>query len=133
MSRKSSSMRSARSELSSSGAQNDHDLKTRIAVIEERMGSEKEILTNQAHEYERRLQELNHSHAEARSTLATYLPRESYYKDRDSMDKRIQFLELWKERFAGGSDAAGLFVKVAWAAGGAAVALIGYFLKGGTT
>lgn len=32
----------------------------------------------QAKEYERRLEDLNHSHAEAQRVLATYLPREVY-------------------------------------------------------
>ncbi len=56
------------------------DLQTRIAVLEERVKNRDTALKLQAEEYERRLQDLNHSHAQARAKEVEFLPRETYYK-----------------------------------------------------
>ena len=56
------------------------DPQTRISVLEERIRGMEQARALQATEYERRLDDLNHAHEQARQTLATYLPRDVFEK-----------------------------------------------------
>ena len=56
------------------------ELTIEVAVLKTRVNGKEEALRIQAAEYERRLDDLNHAHALARQTLATYLPREIFDK-----------------------------------------------------
>lgn len=50
--------------------------------IDQRLCAQAKALTLQAKEYERRLEDLNHAHAQHLADRALYLPRETYTTDR---------------------------------------------------
>lgn len=60
-----------------------------------------EQLRKQATEYERRLSDLNHAHAEAQRVLNTYLPRESYDVQHKELILRVEKLERNESNMAG--------------------------------
>ena len=75
---------------------NDH-----VALREfiERVLSERDkALALQAREYERRLDELNHSHDEARRVLGTYVPRDIYDRDFDRIREVLATLKTNLEK-----------------------------------
>jgi hypothetical protein len=65
------------------------ELLVEIAVLKTKNDEREKALSIQALEYERRLDVLNHAHAEAQRVLNTYLPREIY-------DKGMDTLRLWQ-------------------------------------
>ena len=69
------------------------ELTVEVAVLRERLHEHKltasKALELQAKEYERRLDDLNHAHQQARETLQTYLPREIH-------DKEMRDLSIWQ-------------------------------------
>lgn len=91
---------------------NDIDLRIELARLDERLkavidendrahAATKYALELQAHEYERRLMDLNHAHAEAQRVLSTYLPRETAERDREKMGEQIDDLKAFKNNLQG--------------------------------
>ena len=62
--------------------------------FEEYKKSVSKALALQAKEYERRLYDLNHAHAEAQRVLATYLPREVYERAHAEVVETLRKAEL---------------------------------------
>ena len=56
------------------------ELLIEIAVLKTKIDASDKALLKQASEYERRLDSLNHAHAESQRVLNTYLPREIFEK-----------------------------------------------------
>ena len=67
------------------------ELLVEVAVLKTRVHGKEEALRIQAAEYERRLNDLNHAHALARDTLATYLPREIFEKEHAALQTRVEY------------------------------------------
>ena len=110
------------------------ELFVEIAVLKERLLGNDRALDLQATEYERRLDVLNHSHAEAKRVLDTYVTREIYEKDYASFDDRIKFVELWRSSLLGGSATVNYIGRALWALfGGLIVGAIALLLKIGLT
>jgi len=106
------------------------ELKTQIAVLQEKIASMQEAKVLQAKEYERRLEELNHAHAKAEQRNADYLPRELF-------ERTMEELRLWRERVdhsistaqgsrAGVFAAAGIVISVV----AALIALLPFLFRG---
>ena len=68
------------------------ELMVEVAVLKTRVNTKEDALKIQAREYERRLHELNDAHNLARTVLATYLPREIFDKEHQSLVSRVDFL-----------------------------------------
>jgi hypothetical protein len=64
-----------------------------MALVEQQLSIEKEIRKQQAQEYERRLAELNHAHAEALRVQSTYVDEELYNRDHRETVGRLDKLE----------------------------------------
>lgn len=69
------------------------DLEIRVALVEQQLRFEKEIREEQAKEYARRLDELNHAHAEAVRVQNTYVSEEVYDRDHRETRERIEKIE----------------------------------------
>ncbi len=109
-----------------------NDLRVEVARIQEHLRATDAALSLQAKEYERRLDALNHAHAEARSILTTYLPREVYEKQQEILLLRVSVVENWKERLGGGAAAVDYTGRILWAVfGGLIIGAIVYILKNG--
>jgi len=107
------------------------NLHTQVQVLKTELRERDKALEKQAREYERRLEDLNHAHALAQQTLNTYIPRETYSKDVDSLNARVGILEIWKERISGGGATAEYITRILWAVfGGVITAGVLYALKG---
>ena len=94
-------------------------LEAQIQFLESRVEAQQlaneRALSIQAREYERRLDELNHAHATAVQTLATYIPREIADKRFDELLGKISALEQWQAKSIGFLTAAMLILQVlAW-------------------
>ena len=109
---------------------NHHSVETRLAIMEERVSSIQTATRLQATEYERRLQELNHAHAQQAERNALYLPREYFdmhhsqlesevESTRRAIELRLVELELWRWKSTG----------IAIGAGGVLGALISFLMK----
>ena len=59
----------------------EQHLRERIATLEAEVKGQDKALAIQSREYERRLQDLNHSHEQAVERYAQFLPREIYEGD----------------------------------------------------
>ncbi len=109
-----------------------NDLRVEMARVQEHLKATDRALSLQAAEYERRLHVLNNAHEQARSTLATYLPREVYEKQQEILLLRVTVMENWKERLGGGATAVDYTGRILWAIfGGLIIGAITYFLKNG--
>lgn len=75
-------------------------LEIEITRLQEQLNANHLATAKQAIEYERRLSELNHAHAQAKEALATYVPREVYEhkQDADVLWKSIVDKELATNR-----------------------------------
>lgn len=105
-------------------------LKIELAVLKSEAASKDKALEKQAHEYERRLHDLNDAHAEAREVLATYVTREVYDKMHDGITRRVADLEVFKERVGATGAAADYIGRALWALGGGAIVAFLMFLMG---
>ena len=74
---------------------------TRIAVLEEKIRSLKEAIGHQATEYARRLDELNHAHAQATSDKNKFITSELFYSKWDDMVKWRSEMDVWRSRVIG--------------------------------
>jgi hypothetical protein len=63
----------------------DRAVREAVALIEQRLDSEKEALKHQAEEYKRRLEQLNGEHATLALMKTEYVSREGYNKDMDRL------------------------------------------------
>jgi ElaB/YqjD/DUF883 family membrane-anchored ribosome-binding protein len=75
---------------------NIHELDKLIAILQERLRSSDEALKSQAREYERRLQELNHAHAQQIARNAEYVPRESFDSRNAQIDEWRREVDKWR-------------------------------------
>lgn len=73
-------------------------------------------------EYERRLQELNHAHAQRVARDAEFISNEVYLTERRSTDARLKLVEDWKNKATG---AAVILTLVAGAVGAAVAKAFG--------
>ena len=67
-----------------------NSIQTKIARLEEQLNGAKEALKIQAAEYERRLDILNGEAERLRQMQATYLPREVYDTQHESLEQRLE-------------------------------------------
>lgn len=117
--------------------QDTAELRTQIAVLENVVKNLERAIERQALEYERRLGELNHAHAQAMERNAEFIRREVWETAlrginatmkslSDEMNKRLGTLENWK------SQVTGIYVGIglgAGLAGGIIAALIAKLIK----
>jgi hypothetical protein len=61
-------------------------------IMNERQAATRSALSLQAKEYERRLADLNHAHAQAQQMLATYVPRETWAERQKTTEKKVEDL-----------------------------------------
>lgn len=71
------------------------ELHVEIAVLKVKNDEREKALIKQAIEYERRLNDLNHAHAQAQEVQNTYLPREIHEKAQSEL--RIWQIEVAKQ------------------------------------
>jgi hypothetical protein len=83
----------------------------RERVLAARMDAFDRALELQAKEYARRLEELNHAHAEAREVLHTYVRQDVYETGQRELRKTADELSEWKAHIA--ADLAGLNARLA--------------------
>lgn len=76
-------------------------LRSRIAVLESNIVWLKENVKLQANEYERRLTELNHAHAQATLDRNKYLSAEMFYSKMTELDKWRSDVDTWRARIMG--------------------------------
>ena len=86
---------------------------TEIAVLQERIKGQADAIGLQAKEYERRLSELNHAHAQAVARNELYLPREVYDKAEITRELRISVLKERLDKMEGRSAGIGLSLSTA--------------------
>lgn len=90
----------------------DKDLLARVALLEQGLTHERELreniekfvaknLEDQAEEYERRLGELNHAHAQAAEAQAKTVPRELFEQYAKDIDGRLESLATWRAGIEG--------------------------------
>lgn len=70
-----------------------YNTEVRLALLEQQLAFEKEARNTQALEYERRLGELNHAHAEAIRVQHTYVAEDIYDRDHRELAGRLEKLE----------------------------------------
>jgi hypothetical protein len=105
-------------------AEVDHLLK--IAVLETEVKNLKEAIKLQALEYERRLAELNHAHAQAVSDKNKFMTSELFYSKYDEIAKWRSELDQWRSRIVGIAIGIG---SVSGLIGGVIAALVARSLK----
>lgn len=94
----------------------------RIAILETQITNLKENLTIQAREYERRLTDLNHAHAQSVSDKATYMTKELFDSKHEELIVWKSELDRWRAKLYG--FALGIGVAGGLAGGGIAGVLI---------
>jgi hypothetical protein len=70
-------------------------LKTKIAILEERIAAGKEALILQAQEYQRRLDILNGEAERLKNMQETYLPRETYEANHKYLEEKMNTLQKY--------------------------------------
>lgn len=83
-----------------------HNIK--IAVLETQVHGLKKNIKKQAKEYERRLTELNHAHANAQSDKLKFVNSELFYSKYDDLAKWRGEMDQWRSRIVGMTVGAGL-------------------------
>jgi hypothetical protein len=103
----------------------------RITMLAEAHTREHELLDRalaiQAREYERRLDELNHSHAEARRVLATYITRDLYESSQKDLTVWKSNIDKAIANMAGRNAAYGIALGAAVTVITVAINVVGYF------
>jgi len=89
----------------------------KIAVLEEKIAGLQKAIELQGLEYERRLTELNHAHAQAAADKNKFVTSEMFYAYKDSVNTWQREMEVWRSRVIGIGIGSGLV-------GGGAVQLI---------
>lgn len=79
----------------------DENLEVKVARLEVRLEERDRAIKIAADELSRRLDNLNHAHAQALSVQATYLPREVYESSIKEMGSRLSRLEGDYREFRG--------------------------------
>lgn len=69
------------------------DIEHRITVVETLLTEREKQAARDRAEYERRLDSLNHAHAEAQRVLGTYLPRETWEQWLKEEQKRRELID----------------------------------------
>lgn len=77
------------------------DLHVRIAVLETVIIGLREAISLQASEYERRLNELNHAHAQATADRNKFINSDLFYSKLDEIVKWRSELDAWRGRVVG--------------------------------
>jgi hypothetical protein len=90
---------------------------TKIAVLEEKIAGLQKAISLQAAEYERRLTELNHAHAQATTERRQFLQQDVFMTFKDANNNWQREMEVWRSRVIGIGIGSGL-------AGGGVVQLI---------
>ncbi len=116
-------------------------LVTRVAVLERTISERERALVMQAAEYQRRLDELNHSHAQQLQRNSDFIGREVWEAHRnaietrfvgmdislrtrsDGLDKRINEFDNWRSRMMG------IIVGIAAGAGLIGGGLVSFFAR----
>lgn len=91
---------------------NDHipftQISTDVAVLKEKIVGIERAISKQALEYERRLTELNHAHAQQVARNETYVPRETADANArtiterfNALQKQVSDIDAWKQRVTG--------------------------------
>ncbi len=86
---------------------NDHEALVRLAVLETRLNGTVENITLQAKEYERRLNELNHAHAQQSERNAEYVRRDVYDSKLNEWEQWRRQIDQWRWVSIGAAAAAG--------------------------
>jgi hypothetical protein len=84
-------------------------LDKQIAVLQERLRGAELALQNQADEYERRLQELNHAHQQQMERNAEYVSREAWDAQNRAIDIWRREVDKWRWISIGAGIAGGGF------------------------
>ena len=77
------------------------EYEARWKAHEERHELESDALHLQAKEYERRLDQLNHEHANAKLVQQTYLSQDVYQAEKREWDNRVRNLEKFQNNLIG--------------------------------
>ena len=99
----------------------DNDYHSRIAVFESEIRWLKENIALQAREYERRLSELNHAHAQATMDRTHFVNAELFYSKMDEWARWRNDIDTWRAKVVG------IAIGVGAVSGGVAGVIAGAF------
>jgi len=97
------------------------DYLLKIAVLENEVRNLHTSIQKQAQEYERRLTELNHAHAQAVTDKQRFLDRELFYSKMDEWGKWRSEVDTWRAKVVG------IAIGVGAVSGGIAGAIAQFF------
>jgi hypothetical protein len=102
----------------------DHSDETKIAVLQSEVANLKQSIILQAKEYERRLTELNHAHAQSTIDKSKFLAADMFYVNKDDVNKWRNEIDQWRSKVIG--IAIGIGLASGFAGGSIAAALLGF-------